>query len=106
MSVEADLKYKILKLKLVYRDLDVQCMRNARKLIKLNRYRYGKPDSKWAKNEHKRTMHEGTHISRNMLIIQNEIKVAGDTICRLREIRRGNSKRTVESVLLQYSKGV
>ncbi|ADG59931.1 hypothetical protein Acj9p031 [Acinetobacter phage Acj9] len=98
-NYEIALKRKIDALKLSTHDIWVQRKRNEKQRRALLRYR----ESHHAKNRIAALDSRDALLLRQVMNLQDEIKNAGDTICRLREIRRGNSKRTVESVLSQFT---
>lgn len=103
MTTEQMLKTKITQFKFVYSGVLVEQSRLMKARRKLNRHIHNNGTSVWARRALKANNQAQRNCTRKAFYLGVEIKLIGDTICRLREIKRGRSKRTVESVLLQYA---
>lgn len=103
MSVQVELKKKITVLKTEVTRIEVHQKRNFKQKMAILRRANVYGNSAYSKSRLSELKSQDAALDRSDAALRNEIKITGDCICRLREIRRGTSKRTVESVLLQYA---
>lgn len=102
-TLELSLTIKKANLKSVCKDIQVNHARCRRELYRRRHWALRRTTGA----EYKRFMNDLARRADKALadeiILMDEIRALGDAICRIREVRRGNSKKSVNEILLKLS---